>query len=187
MIRKTILVSVSALFVCTAPLHAQETPTDKTEETKDDKDEDKKEDDVPVAPGFWQAKLGDKGQYIVALDRITSVSRHQYLLDGALIVDEVTIDSVGQSLARFYHITPISEAIPGNSVAGISKRGAELVDKAAERAGINVQDMVVKKYPETTHARTIEYRVLSEAELTAIFDSAKKAWQSRSGRVFSGK
>ena len=42
---------------------------------------------------------------MVALDRIASVSRHKYVLDGALIIDEVTVDTVGQASARFYFIS----------------------------------------------------------------------------------
>jgi hypothetical protein len=48
----------------------------------------------PAKPGdsagpnrFWQATLSG-GHYMVALDRISAVSRHKYLLDGAVIVDD---------------------------------------------------------------------------------------------------
>jgi hypothetical protein len=191
MLRKHLLIALSMLFVCSLPLHAQEPPDDPKENAEDEEDpkKDKKEEkpDEPAgAARFWQAKLGD-GHYIVALDHITSVSRHKYLLDGALIVDEVTVDSMGQALARFYHITPVTDAMPGNTAAQITKRSTELIEKVAERAGSDLPNMVVKKYPETTHARTIEYRILSETELTALFKSVQKAWESGQGRVFSGK
>lgn len=124
---------------------------------------------------------------MVALDRIVSVSRHKYLLDGALIVDEVTVDTVGQALTRFYFISPITDAAPGNSVSGLANRGRELVEKAADRAGTSAQNMVVKKYPDTTHAKSIEYRVLSEAELTTLYGSVRTAWESGRGRQFTGK
>ena len=55
------------------------------------------------------------------------------------------------------------------------------------RAGTSAQDMVVKKYPDTTHAKSIEYRVLSEAELTSLYGSARTAWESGRGRQFTGK
>ncbi|MEX1048570.1 MAG: hypothetical protein WED15_03515 [Akkermansiaceae bacterium] len=133
---------------------------------------------------FWQAHVGG-GHFMVALSRIVSISRHQYVLDGTLIVDEVTVDSSGQALARFYHISPISDATAGNSAAGIINRGRELVDKAAQRAGTDVQNMVIKKYPETTHARTIEYRVSSAQELTSLYSSVRSAWESGRGRQFT--
>ena len=140
---------------------------------------------------FWQATLGG-GHYMVALDRISSVSRHKYVLfDGTLIVDEVTVDALGQSLARFYFITPISDAVKGNgaaaAVSSAVDRGRELIDKAADKAGTDVHQMVVKKFPETTHARTVEFRLLSESELSGLYNSVRGAWESGRGRKFAVK
>jgi hypothetical protein len=139
---------------------------------------------------FWEATLAG-GHYMVALDRISSVSRHKYLLDGAVIVDEVTIDTVGQALARFYFITPITESATGSAAgaaaAKITERGQELIDRAAQAAGTEAHRMVIKKFPETTHAHTIEYRILSEEELTALYESVRNAWESGRGRKFSAK
>lgn len=135
---------------------------------------------------FWQATL-DGGHYMVALSRISSVSRHKYVLDGALIIDEVTVDTVGQALARFYFISPISDAAPGNTLSGAAERGRELVDKAAKYAKTDVQDMVVKKYPDTSHAKSIEYRIQSEEGLTALYASVRSSWETGRGRKFTAK
>lgn len=176
MFKKPILLLFAGLLACSFHAQAQEpeaAPADKTGES--------------VGPNrFWQATLGG-GHYMVALDRITAVSRHKYVLDGALIIDEVTVDTVGEALARFYFITPITDAAPGNSVAGLAERGRELVDKAAKRIGTDVQNMVVKKYPDTSHAKTIEYRILSEDELTALYASVRSSWESGRGRKFAAK
>lgn len=135
---------------------------------------------------FWEAKLGG-GEYVVALNRISSVSRHKYVLDGALIVDEVTIDTLGQSLARFYYITPITSAVPGTGAAQLAESAMKLVDGAAKTSGSDIQNMVVKKYPLTTHAKAVEYRLLSENQLNVLYQSAKTAWQTGEGRVFTGR
>lgn len=135
---------------------------------------------------FWEASLPG-GTYLVALNRISSVSRHKYVLDGALIVDEVTIDTTGQALARFYFISPISMSGPGAAAAQATQRILDLADGVATRAGTDVQDMVVKKYPLTTHAKTIEYRLLTEAQLGALYQSARTAWVTGKGRVFTGR
>ena len=160
-------------------LQAQETPT-----------APEKPSDSAGANRFWQATLSG-GHYMVALDRISSVSRHEYVLDGTLIVDEVTVDALGQSLARFYFITPISDAVRGTGAAGVVSsavdRGREMIDKAADKAGTAVHEMVVKKFPETTHAHTVEFRLLSEAELTGLYDSVRAAWESGRGRKFAVK
>jgi hypothetical protein len=144
------------------------------------------ENDKEVRNAFWEANLAG-GNYMVALSRISSVSRHKYVLDGAVIVDEVTIDTEGQALARFYFISPISVGGTGAAAADAVERAAALVDGAARRAGTDVQDMVMKKYPLTTHTKTIEYRLLSEQQLGALYQSAKTAWIRGKGRVFTGR
>jgi hypothetical protein len=141
--------------------------------------------DREVRNRFWEANL-EGGNYMVALSRISSVSRHKYVLDGAVIVDEVTIDTTGQALARFYFITPISAGGTGAAASQAVERAAALVDGAAQTAGSNVHKMVMKKYPLTTHTKTIEYRLLSEAQLSALYQSAKTSWVSGRGRVFTG-
>ncbi len=178
MFKKPLFILLAGLLACTIPVSAQNTPGD-AEPTN-------KTGDSAGPSRFWQSSLSG-GHFMVALDRIASVSRHKYVLDGSLIIDEVTVDTVGQALARFYYITPITDAAPGNSVAGIVDRGRELVDKAADRVGTDVQDMVVKKYPLTSHAKSIEYRVLSAATLSALYDSVRSSWETGRGRKFTGK
>jgi len=133
---------------------------------------------------FWQATV-DGGHYMVALDHITSVSRHRYVLDGAVIVDEVTVDTQGQALARFYFISPVTAATAPNALTKTVERGKELLDQAAERTGTDLQNMVVKKYPETSHAKSIEYRILSEEVLTSLYESVKTSWEDGRGRKFA--
>lgn len=136
--------------------------------------------------GFWEASLVG-GNYVVALSRITSVSRHRYVLDSTVIVDEVTVDSEGQSLARFYFIKPVTTAGPESGTAKIAERVLEVANNAASEKGSSVQDMVHKKYPLTTHSKAVEYRLLTEAQLTSLYQSVKTAWQTGDGRVFKGQ
>ena len=136
--------------------------------------------------GYWEANLAG-GNYLVALGRISSVSRHRYVLDGAVIVNEVTVDTTGQALARFYFITPITTSGPGAAAAEAAERAMALVDGAARRVGTDIQDMVVKKYPLTTHSKSIEYRLLSEQQLNTLYQSVKTAWVTGKGRIFTGR
>lgn len=136
--------------------------------------------------GFWEANMGG-GNYVVALSRITSVSRHSYALDGAVIVDEVTVDTEGQAIARFYFIKPIEVGGTGAAAGAAAERVLDLVDGAARRNGVDVQDMVVKQYPLTTHSKTIEYRLFTEEQLSVLYRSVKTAWQTGRGRVFTAK
>lgn len=150
-----------------------------------------KTEDSPQSNRFWQATLPG-GHYMVALDRISSVSRHKYvLLDGSAIVDEVTIDALGQALVRFYYIAPVTDAATGSQTGAIASRIAgragELIDKAADTAGTSAHQMVIKKFPETTHAHTIEYRLLSAEELSGLYNSVRTSWENGKGRKFSVK
>jgi hypothetical protein len=145
-----------------------------------------KDNNKETKNGFWEAKLAG-GNYLVALGRISSVSRHKYVLDGTVIVDEVTIDTEGQALARFYFLSPIEVGGTGAAAADAVERTAALLDGAVRREGVDVQDMVVKKYPLTTHSKTIEYRLPSEQQLGALYGSAKTAWVTGKGRVFTGR
>ena len=176
---KKITLSLFLLVALNSPLFSQNN-------NKEDNQKTTEQSDQPGLPRFWEAKLGG-GEFVVALDRITSVSRHKYVLDGALIVDEVTIDTTGQALARFYYITPITSGVPGAAASQVAENVLGLVDSAARTAGSDLQNMVVKKYPLTTHAKTIEYRLLSESQLNVLFQSAKTAWQTGKGRVFTGR
>lgn len=142
--------------------------------------------DSPGTPSFWQASLPG-GHYRVALSKIVSISRHKYLLDAAMIVDEVTIDTEGQALTRFYFITPITDKAPGTTIAGAATRAKELTDELTQKVAAGMQNMVIKKYPETTHAKTIEYRLMKEETLTALYASVEYAWVTGKGRHFKNK
>lgn len=185
MLKKTLFLALSTILACVAQLPAQNaTGTDTT--AADGTTTPPKTNDTQVPNHFWQATLPG-GHYMVSLDRITAVSRAKYVLDGAVIVDEVTVDTVGQALARFYFISPITDATSNTTLSGLAAHGRELIDKVAAHTGTEVQNMVVKKYPETTHAKCIEYRILSEEDLGALLGSVTTAWQTGKGRQFTSK
>ncbi len=134
--------------------------------------------------GFWEAKVPG-GEYLVALSNIVSVSRHEYLLDGAIVVNEVTVDTRGQALARFYFLKPASGQLKGAAL--LTDRITDFAERGSELSGSNFSEMVVKKYPLTTHSKSIEYRLLSERQLNDLYKSVKEAWQSGRGREFKGR
>lgn len=179
MFRKPMLILLAAGLAATAVTFAQEAEENTADQSKTTTD--------TTGPGrFWQATVPG-GSLMVALDRITSVSRAKYVLDGAVIVDEVTIDTTGQALTRFYFITPVTDAAPGNTASQVSQRARELLNKASDRLSTDLPNMVQKTYPGTTHAKSIEYRFANEADLTALYNSVKNAWESGRGRVFTAK
>lgn len=131
---------------------------------------------------FWQASLPG-GSYIVALDRITSISQHRYIIDGNISVTEVIIDTSGNSLARFYYLEPVAEDA-SNLGAQISQRGKDLLNKVGQRIKVNTDSTVIKQYPTTTHAKTVEFHISDAATLNALMNSARNAWINSRGKKF---
>ena len=128
---------------------------------------------VPVsARVFWRAEMPG-GDYIVDVARITSLSMHTYVVDGTMLVTDVTIGTQGSELARFYYLEPnLTPQAPngvGQSTLNLAKDKAK---EAADRVdSTDVSNQVVKNYPTTTHAKTIEYRLDSMASLNKLFKS----------------
>lgn len=174
--KKPWIVAFAICLAATAEMHAQE--PDKGP-SKDERSGD--EENLRKHGRFWRVSLSG-GYYSVELKSITSLSRHQYLLDAALIVDEVTVDTVGQSLVRFYFIKPVTPTVAAGTTKMLVEKGTELLGRASEQAGVDLNTMVVKKYPDTTHARSIEYRLTTEEDLTALFNSVNEAWSTGKGR-----
>lgn len=131
---------------------------------------------------FWQVDLPG-GSYIVALDRITSISQHAYIIDGNISVTEVVIDTSGNSLARFYFIKPVVQGA-SNLGADLSQRGKDLLNKVSQQIEVNSDSAVIKQYPSTTHAKTVEFHISNATTLDALIDSARTAWISGRGKKF---
>ncbi len=127
---------------------------------------------------IFRAKLPG-GTYEVAVGAIIAVASHEYLVDGIARVTEVNIDTAGSLLARFYYLEPVTP----NSPLGIGSAAIEttqrLLKEAAEKTGQDVWKKVIKNYPTTTHARTVEYRVESLEQLNKIYESAESAFRTQ--------
>ncbi|MDD5260391.1 MAG: hypothetical protein PHD76_00940 [Methylacidiphilales bacterium] len=130
------------------------------------------------AKPFWRVDLPG-GSYVVALDSITSVSTHEYLVDGTIRVKELTVDTTGNTTARFYYLAPVDVHAPGGigeSIKGdIQQHFSDLMDKTGQG---NLQTTVIKNYPTTTHAKTVEYRLISEEQVLSLFKSVESAWRN---------
>lgn len=170
---------LTLLLFLAFPLAAQDTGgnDDVPEETQNATDEED-------LKRFWQLTLPD-GHFMVALDRIASISRSSYVLDGGLIVTEVTIDTVGNALCRIYQITPATENSKSSTAQRATQRALELTGRAEAVTGTSLSTMVQKSYPTTTHAKTVEYRVKERTTLDALYGSLNKAWSDGKGRRFS--
>jgi hypothetical protein len=122
---------------------------------------------------IWRCNMPG-GTYQVLVSAMLSVSSHEYVVDGAARVTEVNVDTTGQLAVRFYYIESAVTSGPGGIGAATIGKVQGLLAEAAERSGTDAWKKVVKSYPVTTHARTVEYRVAERESLDKIFASASR-------------
>ncbi len=137
--------------------------------------------------GFWEAELPG-GKFLVRLDTISSVSQHQYVVDGTARVFEVTVDTTGSQTARFYYIEAVAEGSPLAIGKNAMDRLKSVAEGVTERTGTDeVWTQVVKNYPTTTHSRTAEFRLDSKEVLDKIYKHIHRVWAEEKGRGKSNK
>ena len=130
---------------------------------------------------FWRCEVPG-GRYEVALRAMIPVSRHEDVVHGVGRVREVNVDTQGNMAVRFYFIEPNTLKGPLGIGQSAIDRVSDLAKEATQRASAeDIWKRVVKTYPATTHAHTIEYRVSSDDELNQILNSARTAFESGRG------
>jgi len=133
----------------------------------------------------WRATLPG-GSFVVALRSMVSVGMQEYVVDGAARVTEVNIDTTGNALARFYYLEPITPQTPMAAGQSLINKAQELATEAVGRTGQEeVWKKVVKSYPSSTHAHTVEFRVGSKEDLKKIFESAETAMRESKDTIFT--
>ncbi len=133
---------------------------------------------------LWTAELTG-GEYIVRLNSISSVSLHTYVVDNVANVHEVVIASNGPVTARFYFLAPISVTTPGGAGANtIQAIQSKLESTVARTPAEHTLHQVVKNYPATTHAHTVEFRLPSQDSLEKLYESLKNAWLLNRGDTY---
>jgi len=126
---------------------------------------------------FWRCELPG-GIYTVSLPTVVSVSTHEYIVDGAARVTELTVGTTGAVVARFYYIEPMVAKSPIGFGQTLIDKAQQKVTEGANRAGMEeVWKKVVKNYPSTTHAHTVEYRLDSVDQVKKLQKSLEDAWR----------
>jgi len=150
-----------------------------------DNDEENENSDVTTsARAFWEADLPG-GNYMVSLTRISSVSIHSYLVNQTFLVHEVNIVTSGNGLARFYTFEVPGESGGLNTAKNVVDRGKDLLSRGGSRVGVDPNTTVEKEYPTTTHAGTIEYKLVDKTDLDQLYSSLKRSLRERRGRKFT--
>lgn len=145
------------------------------------------EGDDNEQPGYrhlWEARM-QGGSYMVLVGKIAFVSKHEYVSDGVARVVEVTVAAEGSAVARFYYLEPAGadSSLSAAQVALEKMRG--LARDGAQRVGQEgLMSQVVKNYPTTTHAHTVEYRLQTEEALESLYRNLARTMANGKGRVF---
>ena len=135
--------------------------------------------------GLWRCQLPG-GVFLVALRSIVSISSHEYVVDGLARVTEVNVATASTVEARFYYLDPLPANVgstgPGASLQTLQQHAQDL---AASRSEVDaVWQKVVKNYPATTHAHTVEYRLNTKADLQSLYDNLELSWTTGKGANF---
>ncbi|HEX4083268.1 MAG TPA: hypothetical protein VHY22_00045 [Chthoniobacteraceae bacterium] len=132
----------------------------------------------PTRTPMWRCDLPG-GSYEVAIHFIISVSTHEYLVDGAARVTELNIETPGSTEVRFYYLEPNTPSSPIGIGQSTLDKAQELAEEAAGRVSPSERpwEKVVKNYPTTTHAHTVEYRLDTKDQVEQLFNSVEQAFR----------
>lgn len=184
---KALLFYLSLSLLLTASLQAQSTTGQTTGQNSGQNNGQNNNQDTSTQDGLWQAKLKG-GNYIVRCNAIIALSKHEYISDGVARVVEVNITLNSAQIVRFYFLEPYKPDTGSNTVgAGTQalERAKGLFEQAAGRVSPDlVTPKVVKNYPASTHAHTIEFVLKEEARLTALYGSLERSFRTGQGRSF---
>jgi len=169
---KALLIILSLCL--TVSLHAQSpaTPTAQDDVTRD---------------GLWDARL-QGGNYLVRCNAIIALSKHEYISDGVARVVEVNLTLNSAQIVRFYFLEPYKPE-SGSSTVGAGTQALErakgLFEQAAGRVSPDLTNpKVVKNYPASTHAHTVEFVIKEEVRLNSLYGSLERCFRTGQGRVW---
>ena len=138
------------------------------------------EENPPFRVMHWRCYLPG-GTFVVKVNAITSVSSHEYLVNGVARVTEVTVATTASVVARFYYLEPLKPKAPMGIGQSTLDKVQEKIKEGVERVGQEVAEdaiwkKVTKDYPATTHAHTVEYRLESKEDLERLYKSVEKSF-----------
>lgn len=137
---------------------------------------------------FWKCRL-PAGTFLVPLDRVSNVSTHEYVVQGAGRVWEMVVADDSSSIARFYYMEPASSLRnPVTGDATLKYTENALDDAAKQTHSEEVWRRVVKEYPHATHAHTVEYRLADIETMQKLYAHLSGCWTAgKGGEITVGK
>ena len=132
---------------------------------------------------FFQVSTSDGGAYKVALGHITSIAKHEYIVDGSVRVNEVSITATGSTITRFYYLEPASDGGESNAAQVALDRLKSTSKELAKRSGTTgALNAVSKSYPHGTHTHNIEFRLKNKANVSQLYSALQSAWWNGQGK-----
>ncbi|MBE2286708.1 MAG: hypothetical protein IAE77_24845 [Prosthecobacter sp.] len=178
---KTLLTLLALLL--TVSLHGQTAPP---QNTTGQGGQQQQPDEV-TRDGLWQGQLKG-GNYIVRCNSIIALSKHEYITDGVARVVEVNLTLNSAQIVRFYFLEPYKPETGSSTLsAGTAalEKAKGLFEQAAGRVSPDLTaPKVVKNYPASTHAHTVEFVLKDEARLNSLFGSLERSMRTGQGRVW---
>ena len=144
--------------------------------------------DTVTQDGLWQGKFTG-GNYIVRCNSIIALSKHEYISDGVARVVEVNLTLNSAQIVRFYFLEPYKPD-SGSSTLGVGTQALDRAKGMFEQAVGRVSPdlatpKVVKNYPASTHAHTVEFVLKVEARITALYGSLERSFRTGQGRSWT--
>ncbi|WP_395718330.1 hypothetical protein [Prosthecobacter sp.] len=172
------------LLVSSAALHAQTAPG---QNTTGQGGQQQDQGDTPTRDGLWDGRMTG-GNYIVRCNSIIALSKHEYISDGVARVVEVNLTLNSAQVVRFYFLEPYKPETGSSTLAAGTaalERAKGMFEQAAGRVSPELTTpKVVKNYPASTHAHTVEFVIKEEARLNSLFQSLERGFRSGQGRVW---
>jgi hypothetical protein len=134
--------------------------------------------------GLWSGYFKG-GSYLVRCNQILALSKHEYIADGTARVVEVNLALSTHQTVRFYYLEPVR--LEGTGIVGVGQqaidRARSMVQDAAARVSPTLTELkVVKNYPASTHAHTVEFILKDEARLIDLHASLERSFRTGQGR-----
>lgn len=172
---KSFLLTMVAVVLCAGAAQAQKARGNNNNNANNNNNNNGANNQV-TNPRWWVAQFPNGGNYMVRLDKIASASKHEFIANASVRVVEVTVATDSAVVARFYFMEPAGKDSNINAVSSALDRAQTTLQDAGSRVSPSLgKQHVVKDYPTTTHAHTVDYVVQSEDTLNNLYTNLTAA------------
>ena len=171
---KSILLTVAAIILCAGAAQAQKGGKGNTNNNNNNNNGNNSSQVTNLR--WWVAQFPNGNNYMVRMDKIASASKHEFIANATVRVVEVTVATDSAVVARFYFMEPAGKDSSLAAVTTPLERAQSTLQDGVSRVSPTLgKQHVVKDYPTTTHAHTVDYVVQQEDTLNSLYASLTAA------------